>query len=112
VIDKLVDTGMLLHQTSVQLDPTWGLHDIASANYLTACEDVGKVLKFTEHMVADSVSPTPDPTLATKGKTFTKRDWHPAMLIPMYETWQDSVAKYAVLGHLGKLDWPQMVEIG
>jgi hypothetical protein len=111
VIDRLVDTGMMLHQTSVRLDSTWGLHDIASANYLKSCEDVGKVLKFAEQQVSDNVSPVPDPSLATRGKTFMKKDWHPAMLIPMYETWQDSVAKYAVLGRLGRLDWPQLKEI-
>ena len=111
VIDKLVDTGMLLHQTSETLEPTWGLHDIASANYLKACVDVGKVLKFAEQQVSDGVLPVSDSSLVGRGKTFVKADWHPAMLVPMYQTWEDSVAKYFVEGKLGKADWPELKEL-
>jgi methionyl-tRNA formyltransferase len=112
VIERLVDTGMLIHQTSVPIDSSWGLHDLASANYLKSCEDVGKVLRFAEQQVADSVRPNPDPTLATRGKTFTKKDWHPEMLRTIYEQWEDKIAGACAFGKLGKLDWPELVELG
>lgn len=111
VIDELVDTGQIIHQVKPKLERGMGVHDVASAAYLKACEDVGQVVKFCEQMCADGVGPQIDPSLATKGKTFTKADWHPGMLRTMYELWGDAVVSMYFDGELGITGDPKLVRL-
>lgn len=100
IIEELVDTGEILHQCVPEMAPEDGLHDVACKALLKSYEDVGHVLDSVKERIAAGVLPHPDPTLATRGKTYIKKDWKPQMLRLIYEVYGDHIAEAYLQGNL------------
>jgi hypothetical protein len=100
IIEKLVDTGEVLHQVTPELAPEDGLHDVSCKAVRRACADVGLVLQHVEERLTNGILPKPDPSLATRGKTFIKKDWKPQMLELIYGVYNDRIAQAYLEGKL------------
>lgn len=111
VIDRLVDTGQILHQTVPKLVRGDWLHDSASRSYLKACSELDKVLMFVGNAIEEHILPTPDPTLPRRGKLFTKKDWHPALLTVIYDLFRDHIVDAYLDGALPSSPAPELIEI-
>jgi folate-dependent phosphoribosylglycinamide formyltransferase PurN len=91
VIDKLVDTGMILHQMVPVLEKGDGIHDVASKACLAGYKDIQLVIDNVENKIKNKIDPVMDKSLATKGKLFKKKDWKPEMLRVIYELFNDNI---------------------
>jgi folate-dependent phosphoribosylglycinamide formyltransferase PurN len=100
VIDRRVDTGHILHQVVPRLERGDGMHDVACKACLAAYDEVGLVLEHIKDRVEKGIRPDPDPTLAKRGKIFTKKDFHPAMLRVNYELFDDDVVDHYLDGKI------------
>lgn len=100
VIDRLVDTGMILHQVVPVLERGDGMHDVACKACLAAYQEVDLVLAHLRQQIDRGVKPQPDPNLAKRGKLFTKKDFQPAMLRVNYELFDDDVVNYYLDGRI------------
>ena len=69
-------------------------------------------MKFAEQQLSAGVLPTPDPSLAVRGKTFTKADWNPQMLRVVYKEFQDKVIRDFLFGYLGPCTAPKLIKLG
>lgn len=110
-IDRLVDTGAVLHQTICELNPGDGLHESTTKMYLKACNEVKQVLELVEGSIALSKSPCPDTSLARRGFLFTNKDWHAGLLRLVYETYQDRVIDYYLDGRIPQIEGPKLVRL-
>lgn len=100
VIERRVDTGCVLHQVVPVLERGDGIHDIACKACLIAYDEVGLVLEHIQDQLRKGLEPLPDPTLAMRGKLFTKKDFHPAMLRVNYELFDDDVVDHYLDGKI------------
>lgn len=111
VIDKLVDTGEILHQVVPKLEYGDAMHDVASKACLAAYDDVGLVINHVRRRLQCGSPSAPDPSLQTRGKTFTKKDWKPEMLEFIYGVWKDRIVDAYLDGSLGEGRKPKLKQL-
>jgi hypothetical protein len=111
VFSKYVDVGQIIHQTQALLMPGDGLHDAACRNYVRMCLNIDLVLEHVQGSLMLGKSPVMDPSLARKGKLFTKADWHAGMLQVIYGLYQDRIVDAYLDGYLPRVKDPELVQI-
>lgn len=91
VIDKLADTGEIIHQNVPILSYGDGMHDVACKAVLTALNDLNIVVEEIMRRIKYNIKPNKDSSLSKKGKFFKNANWKPEMLKKIYNIYDDKI---------------------
>jgi len=100
IIDSLVDTGFILHQTVPQLVKGDSMFDVACRASLAALDDLDDLLVGVKARIENDFFPDIDLTLWKQGKLFKKSDWKPEMLCVNYDLFDDRMVDHVLDGRL------------
>lgn len=90
------DAGPIVHQTTPDLEPGQGLHEVAANTLVRFCTETHRLL---EHLSATGNLPT-EPQ-SNGGKLFLRRDFDPHHLRVVYDLYEEGIVDAYLAGHLG-----------
>ena len=110
IIDKLVDTGEIIHQNVPVLSYGDGMHDVACKALITALDDFDIVANEIIKRIKHNIKPKKDISLSKKGKLFKENDWKPEMLRKIYNVYDDKIVDL-YLNNKIKCPKPNLIKI-
>jgi formyltetrahydrofolate hydrolase len=110
IIDKLVDTGEIIHQNVPTLNYGDTMHDASCKALLSALSDIGLVVDEIINRKKNDIKVNKDFTLKNRGRLFKKSDWKPEMLIKIYSEYKDNIVDLFLDGKI-KSEIPNLIKI-
>ena len=110
IMEKLVDTGEIIHQNVPGLSYGDGIHDVACKAVMSAINDLDIVVDEINRRIKKNIKPNIDVSLNEKGKLFKKSDWKPEMLKKIYNEYNDKIVDL-YLNNKIKCKKPDLIKI-
>lgn len=109
-IDRLVDTGHIIHQSCPELQKGDGMHVVACKALITAIADLPLVINEVRTMLNNNARPISDPELERSGKLFKKSDFGVEKLRVIYDLYDDNIVDLVLGGEIISRN-PQLIEL-
>ena len=110
IMEKLVDTGEIIHQNVPNLSCGDGIHDVACKAVVSAVNDLDIVVDEINRRLKNNIKPNIDVSLNKKGKLFKKSDWKPEMLKKIYNDYNDRIVDLYLKNKI-KCKKPDLIKI-